>query len=83
MTKLDDLKYEVNVAVLEAIDAVLVERFGKEAMVKDDDLPSILPAVERLTETRLRAVYSHLPEMLNNTGLPIDKVACAFYGVRV
>lgn len=83
MTKLDDLKYEVNVAVLEAIDAVLVERFGKLAMVKDDDLPSILPAVERLTETRLRAVYDHLPEMLNNTGLPIDKVACAFYGVRV
>lgn len=82
MTKLDDLKYEVNTAVLEAIDAILVERYGKVATVKDADLPSILPHVERLVETRLRAVYDYLPEALSATPKPIDTMALALLGVR-
>lgn len=65
MTSLDELKYEVNVAVLEAIDAALFPFIGKAGAVKDEDLPDFLPHVERLIEKRLRAFYEYLPETLN------------------
>lgn len=65
-TSLDELKYNVNVAVLEAIDAALFPFIGKAGQVKDEDLPDILPHIERLVEKRLRAFYEYLPESLNN-----------------
>jgi hypothetical protein len=66
MTKLDDLKYEINVAVLEAIDTALFPFLGKAGAVKDEDLPDFLPHLERLVEKRLRAHYEFLPESLNH-----------------
>jgi hypothetical protein len=75
VNRLEDLKYEVNCAVLKAIDDILIPRFGKECMVTDGDLPSILPHVERLTEKRLRAYYDLLPESLAQTPPTAEELA--------
>jgi len=44
----DDAKYEVNVEVLEAIDAAMSKALRRKVSVKDCDLPRLLPVLESL-----------------------------------
>lgn len=68
MTRLEEIKYEVNCAVLEAIDAKIAEflpHFKQKTWVLDKHLPALLPAVERATEMAMREVYDLLPESMS------------------
>ena len=67
MTELENLKYEIHLAVLETIDQILVERFGAKAKATDADLPKFLPALDAQIERQMRHVYDLLPESINYT----------------
>ena len=75
MTKLNDLQFAVNRAVLDAIDttvkAWLIEDGTmapdqvQSGEVKDEDLPRLLPDIEAVTDTVLRRICEGLPEHLD------------------
>ena len=79
MNALENLKYEVNCAVFDAIDSVLRPRYGKRACVQDKDLRHIIPQIEQVTEDCLRRVYDNLPEALMHGGDALDKLAMALW----
>lgn len=72
MTRLEELKFAVNNAVLEAMDAKLTEllpelasAIGKRCWVTDKMLPRLLPYIEATVEAALREIYDLLPESLD------------------
>lgn len=53
----DDKKYDINIAVLEAIDTAFAEISGYNGKVKDEDLPGLLPVLEAIYDKMyLRAI---------------------------
>lgn len=69
MTRLEEIKFEVNCAAFEAMDEKLREllpAFGeRRTWITDKLLPRLLPALEQATELALREVYDLMPESLD------------------
>jgi hypothetical protein len=53
--QLEELQYHCHVAALHAIDKVLSQHLGwRVTWIKDEDLPALLPALDRAIEAALR-----------------------------
>lgn len=68
-TRLEEIKYNIHLAVLSAMDEVLAEELGlfhgKPIAIKDKHLPKLLPALDFAIESAMREVYDLLPESIN------------------
>jgi hypothetical protein len=59
---IDDLNYEVNLAVLKAMDETLTRLMptaGRTVWVMDKHLPSLLPTVEAVTARVIKDAHNH------------------------